>query len=150
MCLHCPIHWLRNGKCPNCKLDICTCGYKHKDCKHCPQPPKSETGWESEVAELVERIVIEYANLSGRESNNRAVFRQRITQLIRTQIAQAKQEAVEEFRKKVVQNLILEKDVFHLKTDLCTPKNPCTPCLINEMRNQTLAEARRVVEESKL
>ncbi|MBI4092181.1 MAG: hypothetical protein HY427_03195 [Candidatus Levybacteria bacterium] len=37
---------------------------------------------EEKLPEITERIVIEYANLSGRESNNRARFRERISNII--------------------------------------------------------------------
>ena len=40
------------------------------------------------ITEITERIVIEYANLSGRESANRAEFRKRIHEIITSALAQ--------------------------------------------------------------
>ena len=43
--------------------------------------------------ETTERIVIQYANLSGRESENRAVFRQEVEKILRTTLLSVAEEA---------------------------------------------------------
>ena len=48
-----------------------------------PTPPSDNNVKPEGVGEWVERIVIEYANLSGRESANRAEFRKRVEAIIR-------------------------------------------------------------------
>ena len=91
---------------------------KEKCCENCLSYPKGATpcllGIEHkgrkdvDVTEPTERLVIEYANLSGRESANRAEFRKRaeviLSKAITTAVAKRELEIAEEVNK------ILPKD----------------------------------------
>lgn len=51
-----------------------------------------ESNWEGLVVETAERLVINYANLSGREDANRAEFRKRAIELLRPAFLSVAQE----------------------------------------------------------
>lgn len=67
--------------------------------------------WDGLVVETTERLVIEYANLSGRESANRATFRMRAEEIISQAIQAARIEAFTEGQQSVCAHSMWKKEV---------------------------------------
>ena len=63
------------------------------------------------LAEITERIVIDYANLSGRESEHRAEFREKVLEYLSNFYIQAIQTQLTSLKEKIEEELSIQKQV---------------------------------------
>ncbi len=110
-------------------------------------PPKS---WSEECETLTERIVIDYANFSGRESAHRAEFREAVKAHLDTAVipllTHARTEEREKFKERAIaampeEHLVPGKDCWRYKAG-----DPCESCAEMNGFNRARLAAIKAIE----